>query len=269
MRKSNLLYLFPLSKASGFRKIRPNVWTKIWAKQLLPERSGRSRFVSVSFRAGDRPQRVQALGPAEERTPQRPNGGPYHRSSSGKDRFARQGGAAQTVPCARRALAGVTPRLLTTPGFPPTRTGLRAAVRPCARPRCGPSGLFATAPRFFESTQRACPGGEPPGYPPAQFGYVLLFPASETGRFAGSISGLWPCAGMLSAVLCTQSGAYQGKKVGAWRPFHEFAFRIMPDQAPNWVCKTAPTLSAAGRSPLEGHLHRRVQDAGKLCWHFG
>ena len=57
-------------------------------------------------------------------------------------------------------------RLLTTPGFPPTRTGLRAAVRPCARPRCGPSGLFATAPRFFESTQRACPGGEPPGYPP-------------------------------------------------------------------------------------------------------
>ena len=108
MRKSNLLYLFPLSKASGFRKIRPNVWTKIWAKQLLPERSGRSRFVSVSFRAGDRPQRVQALGPAEERTPQRPNGGPYHRSSSGKDRFARQGGAAQTVPCARRALAGVT-----------------------------------------------------------------------------------------------------------------------------------------------------------------
>ena len=158
-------------------------------------------------------------------------------------------------------------RLLTTPGFPPTRTGLRAAVRPCARPRCGPSGLFATAPRFFESTQRACPGGEPPGYPPAQFGYVLLFPASETGRFAGSISGLWPCAGMLSAVLCTQSGAYQGKKVGAWRPFHEFAFRIMPDQAPNWVCKTAPTLSAAGRSPLEGHLHRRVQDAGKLCWH--
>ena len=155
-------------------------------------------------------------------------------------------------------------RLLTTPGFPPTRTGLRAAVRPCARPRCGPSGLFATAPRFFESTQRACPGGEPPGYPPAQFGYVLLFPASETGRFAGSISGLWPCAGMLSAVLCTQSGAYQGKKVGAWRPFHEFAFRIMPDQAPNWVCKTAPTLSAAGRSPLEGHLHRRGQDAGKL-----
>ena len=57
-------------------------------------------------------------------------------------------------------------RLLTTPGFPPTRTGLRAAVRPCARPRCGPSGLFATAPRFFESTQRACPGGVPPGYPP-------------------------------------------------------------------------------------------------------
>ena len=100
-------------------------------------------------------------------------------------------------------------------------------------------------------------------------GCVLLFPASETGRFAGSISGLWPCAGMLSAVLCTQSGAYQGKKVGAWRPFHEFAFRIMPDQAPNWVCKTAPTLSAAGRSPLEGHLHCRVQDAGKLCWHFG
>ena len=86
----------------------------------------------------------------------------------------------------------VTLRLLTTPGFPPTRTGLRAAVRPCARPRCGPSGLFATAPHFrllsgsqvgaflhgagsllgvsthrgLDSTQRACPGGVPPGYPP-------------------------------------------------------------------------------------------------------
>ena len=60
----------------------------------------------------------------------------------------------------------VTLRLLTTPGFPPSRTGLRAAVRPCARPRSSPSGLFATAPRFSESTQRACPGGVPPGYPP-------------------------------------------------------------------------------------------------------
>src|SRR5699024_4720751 len=46
------------------------------------------------------------------------------------------------------ALKSLTLRLFATPGFPPTRTGLRAALRPSARPRSGPSGLLTTAPRL-------------------------------------------------------------------------------------------------------------------------
>ena len=46
------------------------------------------------------------------------------------------------------ALLPVTPRLCATRGFPPTRAGLRAAVRPCARPHSGPSALRITAQRF-------------------------------------------------------------------------------------------------------------------------
>ena len=45
-------------------------------------------------------------------------------------------------------LLAVTACLLATPGFPPSRAGLRAALRPCARPRSGPSGLLPTARRF-------------------------------------------------------------------------------------------------------------------------
>ena len=42
----------------------------------------------------------------------------------------------------------VTLRLLATPGFTPSRTGLRPAPRCSARPRSAPSGLLPTAPRF-------------------------------------------------------------------------------------------------------------------------
>ena len=133
----------------------------------------------------------------------------------------------------------VTLRLLTTPGFPPTRTGLRAAVRPCARPRSSPSGLFATAPRFSESTQRACIGGAPfmwhkrhaPWIPPSQPKCTDSFPAD----FPESE-----------------------------HPVPDFT----PRQAPYWVLKTTPILSAQGRSPSEEPPHRRVQGAGKLCWHL-
>ena len=45
------------------------------------------------------------------------------------------------------ALRLVTLCLLATRGFPSSRAGLRAALRPSARPRSGPSALFATAPR--------------------------------------------------------------------------------------------------------------------------
>ena len=45
---------------------------------------------------------------------------------------------------------GVTPRLLTTRGFPPTRAGVRA-LRPSPRPRFGPSALLATARRFLQA----------------------------------------------------------------------------------------------------------------------
>ena len=48
-------------------------------------------------------------------------------------------------------LLAVTACLLATPGFPPSRAGLRAALRPCARPRSGPSGLLPTARRFLVS----------------------------------------------------------------------------------------------------------------------
>ena len=110
----------------------------------------------------------------------------------------------------------VTLRLFATPGFPPSRTGLRAAMRPCARPRCGPSGLLTTAPRFSESTQRACPGGEPPGYPPTQLKCRHSFPASWTGRCGNSFGGLWPCADLLSVVSSIQLGAWRGceKRLG-------------------------------------------------------
>ena len=66
--------------------------------------------------------------------------------------------------CARN----VTPRLFATPGFPPTRAGLRAALRPCARPRSGPSGLLTTAQTLLIKVTKSAPeGGRTPlGYPP-------------------------------------------------------------------------------------------------------
>ena len=42
----------------------------------------------------------------------------------------------------------VTLRLLATRGFAATRAGVRAALRPCARPRCALSALLATVQRF-------------------------------------------------------------------------------------------------------------------------
>ena len=49
----------------------------------------------------------------------------------------------------------VTPRLLTTPGFPPTRDNHgRLRLPYMVIPRSGPSGLFATARRFFIVTPR-------------------------------------------------------------------------------------------------------------------
>ena len=113
-------------------------------------------------------------------------------------------------------------RLLTTPGFPPTRTGLRAAVRPCARPRSSPSGLFATAPRFSESTQRACIGGAPfmchkrhaPYVPPAESKCLHRFPASLTRRCGNSFGGLRPAADRVTAVPRTQLAAWRGVRSG-------------------------------------------------------
>ena len=116
----------------------------------------------------------------------------------------------------------VTFRLFATPGFPPSRTGLRAAVRPCARPRSSPSGLFATAPRFSESTQRACIGGAPfmchkrhaPYVPPRSVGCADSFPAATYDGVGASPGGLRPRTGVLSVVLCPQAGAWPGRKTG-------------------------------------------------------
>ena len=54
---------------------------------------------------------------------------------------------------------GVTLCLFATPGFPPTRTGLRAALRPSARPRSSPSGLLTTAQRFASAASGLVPTG--------------------------------------------------------------------------------------------------------------
>ena len=56
-----------------------------------------------------------------------------------------------------RALKDVTPRLFATRSFPPSRAGLRAAARPSARPRSGPSALLATARTLKPSPARDSP----------------------------------------------------------------------------------------------------------------
>ena len=94
----------------------------------------------------------------------------------------------------------VTLRLFATPGFPPSRTGLRAAMRPCARPRCGPSGLLTTAPRFSESTQRACIGGVPfmchKRHPPYVPPHSVKVPAQLSGVLDRTVRTFhrWPPA---------------------------------------------------------------------------
>ena len=59
-------------------------------------------------------------------------------------------------------LLPVTLRLCATRGFPPTRAGLRAAARPCARPRSGPSALRITAQRFLLSRFACAQRGSKP-----------------------------------------------------------------------------------------------------------
>ena len=169
----------------------------------------------------------------------------------------------------------VTFRLFATPGFPPSRTGLRAAVRPSARPRCDPSGLLTTAPRFFESTQRACIGGAPfmchkrhaPYVPPAESKCLHRFPASLTRRCAGSSDGLRPGADRIGVGSCTQLGAWRGKKLGALAPVSRTNSRAIPRQAAAWVHAAAVTLSAQGRRPPWELPTPSTLRAGKVSVH--
>ena len=144
-----------------------------------------------------------------------------------------------------------------------------------------------------ESTQRACPGGEPPGYPPTQLKCRHSFPASWTGRCGNSFGGLWPCADLLSVVSSIQLGAWRGcekrlggsigraraegqRSVSCFRsthhpqscaPFRGSLFGAMPDQAPPWGAQKMDRSGGTRAEPAEGIAQPSITHAGKPWMH--
>ena len=106
-------------------------------------------FLQASYRS---PCRC-AAGVAHSAVPPLQSGTAYAGSHFGFESLERLPALLATA----RALKDVTPRLLATRGFPPSRAGLRAAARPSARPRSGPSALLATARALKPSPARGNP----------------------------------------------------------------------------------------------------------------
>ena len=112
--------------------------------------------------------------------------------------------------------------------------------------RTGGRGTFSCT---RESTQRACPGGGPPGYPPLSWGALLSFrrPGPAVAPVPSAACGLLRPYALVPAAQVTRL-KWQGASVPT--PLGEQARRLEHrDQAPVGVVGDSQVTCAKGRGP--------------------
>ena len=112
--------------------------------------------------------------------------------------------------------------------------------------RTGGRGTFSCT---RESTQRACPGGGPPGYPPLSWGALLSFrrPGPAVAPVPSAACGLLHPYALVPAAQVTRL-KWQGASVPT--PLGEQARRLEHrDQAPVGVVGDSQVTCAKGRGP--------------------